>query len=297
VAGLPPVARPQAVTLTDLVAFLRHPAREFLRKRVGSWWGITRSELDSDDAERGTGPSEIPIEVRALDSWSLENRLLQLALAGHAPESIEQAELRRGLLPPLARGAQAMAAATGRVGEVLDTVRPFLSSPVEHLDVGIDLPSGIRLTGRVPVRGRTVVDAITSKPSDKRLVEPWLRLLLLRAGVPGEWSAAVCSRRRTVTMAAASADAAAIQLDSLVSLMLDGWDTPLPLPPRLGYALADPRAMIDEQRRTDLWSWDVDETWRLFFGDYASLEGAATRWGGIEKLAQDTYGPLLEAQR
>lgn len=297
VADLPPLTRPQAVTLTELVAFLRHPAREFLRKRVGSWWGITRSELDANDDERRTGPSEIPIEVQALDSWSLENRLLQLSLAGHPPESIEQAELRRGLLPPLARGAQAMATATGKVGEVLDTVRPYLSSPLEHLDVGVDLPSGIRITGRVPVRGRTVVEAITSKPADKRLVEPWLRLLLLRAGSPGEWSAVVCSRRRTVTLAAGSADAAAAQLDSLVSLMLDGWDSPLPLPPRLGYALADPRAMVDEQRRADVWGWDADETWRLFFADYPTIEGAAARWGGLEKLAQDTYGPLLEAQR
>jgi exodeoxyribonuclease V gamma subunit len=297
VAGLPPVTRPQAVTLTELVAFLRHPAREFLRKRVGSWWGITRSELDTDDDERGTGRSEIPIEVQALDSWSLENRLLHLALAGHPPESIEQAELRRGLLPPLARGAQAMATATGRVGEVLDTVRPYLSSALDHLDVGVELPSGVRITGRVPVRGRTVVEAITSKPADKRLIEPWLRLLLLNAGSPGEWSAAVCSRRRIVTLGGRGADAASAQLDSLVSLMVDGWDNPLPLPPRLGYALADPRAMIDEQRRAEIWKWDTDPTWQLFFGDYAELESAATRWGGLERLAQDTYGPLLEAQR
>lgn len=297
VAGLPPMTRPQAVTLSELVGFLRHPAREFLRKRVGSWWGITRSELDADDDERRTGPSEIPIEVQALDSWSLENRLLQLALAGHPPESIEQAELRRGLLPPLARGAQAMATATGRVGEVLDTVRPYLSAPLDHLDVGVDLPSGIRITGRVPVRGHTVVEAITSKPADKRLIEPWLRLLLLTAGSPGEWSTVVCSRRRTVTLGAGGADAAAAQLDSLVALMVDGWDKPLPLPPRLGYALADPRAMIDEQRRAEIWAWDIDETWRLFFADYPALDDAATRWGGLERLAQDTYGPLLEAQR
>jgi exodeoxyribonuclease V gamma subunit len=223
--------------------------------------------------------------------------LLQLALAGHPPESIEQAELRRGLLPPLARGAQAMATATGRVGEVLDTVRPYLSSPLDHLDVGLDLPSGVRITGRVPVRGRTVVEAITSKPADKRLIEPWLRLLLLNAGSPGEWSAAVCSRRRIVTLSARGADAAAAQLDALVSLMVDGWDNPLPLPPRLGYALADPRAMIDEQRRAEIWKWDADPTWQLFFGDYAELEAATTRWGGLERLAQDTYGPLLEAQR
>ena len=106
----------------------------------------------------------------------------------------------------------------------------------------------------------------------------------------------VCSRRRSVSLGARGADAAAVQLDALVSLMLEGWDHPLPLPPRLGYTLADPRAMVDEQRRAEIWSWDADETWRLFFADYPSLEDAAAGWGGLE-LAQDTYGPLLEAQR
>ena len=297
VTGLPPVDRPGSVKVDDLVAFLRHPAREFLRKRVGSYWGITRSELDLDPDDGRSPRMEIPIELGPLDSWSLENRLLQLAVAGHAPESIEAAELRRGSLPPMARGSVAMASATSRVGDVLDTLRPYLTSPVEHLDVSHTLPSGITIAGRVPVRGRTVVDAITSKPADKRLVEPWVRLLVLAAAAPGQWSAAVCSRRRVVTLGVGPAEIAALQLDALVATMLDGWDTPLPLPPRLGYALADPRAMIDEPRRTELWKYDVDDTWRLFFADYPALEKAATRWGGLEKLAQSTYGPLLEAQR
>jgi hypothetical protein len=55
--------------------------------------------------------------------------------------------------------------------------------------------------------------------------------------------------------------------------------------------------MIDEQRRTEMWKWDVDPTWQLFFADYPALAEAATRWGGLEQLAQDTYGPLLGAQR
>ena len=295
VAGLSPAPRSHVVTVTELSAFLRHPAQDFLRKRVGSWWGITRSELDDED--RRTISTEIPIEVEALDSWSLENRLLQLALAGHPPGSIEQGELRRGLLPPMARGAQAMAMATRRVDEVLDTIRPYLASPLEHLDVGIELPSGVRLTGRIPVRGTHVVEAITSRPADKRLIEPWLRMLLLTASRPDDWSAVVCSRGRVVTLTADGADAASAQLDRLIELMFAGRDRPLPLPPKLGYALADRRTIIDERRKVDLWGYDADPRWRLFFRDYAALEQAAKGWGGLERLAQETYGPLLDAQR
>ncbi len=297
VRDLPPLPRPAAVTLAELVAFLRHPAREFLRKRVGSYWGITRSELDADPDDGQSSTTEIPIELGPLESWSLENRLLQLAVAGHDPQAIEQAELRRGFLPPMVRGSLAMATATSRVGDVLDTVRPYLSAPLDHIDVTHELPSGIVINGRVPVRGRTVVDAITSKPADKRLVEPWARLLLLAAGAPGDWSATVCSRRRVVTLGVRSAEEASLALDALVAVMLEGWNAPLPLPPRLAYALADPRAMVDEPRRTELWKYDIDPTWQLFFSGYDDLATAAERWGGLEKLAQQTYGPLLEAQR
>ncbi len=293
-----PADRPGVVTLADLTAFLRHPAREFLKRRVGSWYGITRSEVDADAAEgRRAAPTEIPVQLDTLDSWGLENRLLQLAVAGHSPDTIVAAERRRGQLPPNARGEEVLDRATTRVGEVLDNLRPYLSSPVEHLDLGLDLPSGIRITGRVPVRGGTVVEATTSKPSDKRLLEPWLRLLMLAASKEGDWRSVVCSTRRVANLAPMSPDAAAGQLDQLVALMFDGWDQPLPLPPRVGYELADPRGFVDDERLRKVWGYDVDATWLLFFDDLASVEDAATPRGGLRRLAQETYGPLLEALR
>ena len=45
-SNLPPLPRPDAVTAAELVAFLKHPAREFLRHRIGSWWGVTRNDLE-----------------------------------------------------------------------------------------------------------------------------------------------------------------------------------------------------------------------------------------------------------
>ncbi|HMC02947.1 MAG TPA: hypothetical protein VKI23_02380, partial [Cellulomonadaceae bacterium] len=296
--GVAPVERPTVVTLTEVINFLRHPAREFLRRRVGSWYGITRSEIDTD-AEEGSraAPTEIPVQLDSLGSWDLENRLLQLAVAGHPPDMIVQAEIRRGNLPPNARGNEALKTATSRVGDVLDNLRPYLSSPLEHLDLSVDLPSGLRITGRVPVRGQTVVEATTSKPSDKRLVEPWLRLLLLSAAKPGDWKSVVCSARRVATVSSVPLDAATAQLDHLVGLMLDGWDQPLPLPPRVGYELADPHGLVDDERLRKLWGFDVDATWLLFFEDLAAVEGAAASHGGLRLLAQETYGPLLESLR
>jgi exonuclease V gamma subunit len=147
------------------------------------------------------------------------------------------------------------------------------------------------------VLGQTVVEATTSKPSDKRLVEPWLRLLLLSAAKPGDWKSVVCSARRVATVSSVQAEAATAQLDHLVGLMLDGWDRPLPLPPRVGYELADPRGLVDDERLRKLWGFDVDATWLLFFEDLAAVESAAESHGGLRRLAQETYGPLQESLR
>jgi exodeoxyribonuclease V gamma subunit len=297
-AGVGRAERPPAVTLAELTAFYRHPAREFLKRRVGSYWGISRSEIDTDAEEgRRAAPTEIPVQLDALDSWELENRLLQLAVAGRPRDTIVQAELRRGQLPPNARGAEVLGRATSRVGEVLDNLSPYLSRPLEHVDLAVDLPSGVRITGRVPVRGDTVVEATTSKPADKRLVEPWLRLLMLSASTAGDWRSVVCSTRRVASLSPTSSEKAVGQLDHLVTLMFDGWDQPLPLPPRIGFELADPHGLVDDERLRKIWGYDVDATWLLFFDDLAALEDAAAPLGGLRRLAQNTYGPLLEALR
>ena len=235
------------------------------------------------------------MQLDSLDSWDLENRLLQLAVAGHPPDTIVEAERRRGQLPPNARGAESLGRATTRVGEVLDNLRPYLSRPLEHLDLAVDLPSGVRITGRVPVHGNTVVEATTSKPADKRLVEPWLRLLLLSASREGDWGSVVCSSRRMASLSPMSATASAAQLDQLVALMFDGWDLPLPLPPRVAFELADPHGLVDDERLRKVWGYDVDASWLLFFDDLPAIEDAAAAHGGLRRLAQDTYGPLLEA--
>ena len=69
------------------------------------------------------------------------------------------------------------------------------------------------------------------------------------------------------------------------------------MPPRVGYELADPHGLVDDERLRKLWSFDVDATWLLFFEDLAAVEDAATSHGGLRLLAQETYGPLLEALR
>ncbi|WP_343960886.1 exodeoxyribonuclease V subunit gamma, partial [Pseudonocardia alaniniphila] len=90
---LPPVER-EVVALDDLVAFLEHPVKEFLRQRVGL--SLFAGEDDPSDA--------LPVDLDGLATWAIGDRLLRDRLAGHDLDHCRQAEWRRGELPPGALG-------------------------------------------------------------------------------------------------------------------------------------------------------------------------------------------------
>src|SRR5690606_4708003 len=68
--GLPPVAR-DILELEDLVRFVQHPVRAFLRQRLGI-------AVNGDEEE----PSDsLPIELDNLERWGVGQRLLDAQLA------------------------------------------------------------------------------------------------------------------------------------------------------------------------------------------------------------------------
>ena len=86
---LPPV--PSAVVeLEDLVHFVRHPVKAFLRQRLG--FSVATYADEVDDA--------LPIELDNLESWQIGQRMLDARLAGATAAAAVGAELARGALPP-----------------------------------------------------------------------------------------------------------------------------------------------------------------------------------------------------
>ena len=78
------------VELEDLVAFVRHPVRAFLRQRLG--FSVATYADEVDDA--------LPIDLDNLESWQIGQRMLDARLAGATEEAALGAELARGALPP-----------------------------------------------------------------------------------------------------------------------------------------------------------------------------------------------------
>jgi exodeoxyribonuclease V gamma subunit len=172
-----PAPREPLVELETLVRFVERPVRTFLRTRLGISLGASPDEVG--DA--------LPVELDALQKWSLGERLLAARLAGSDPQSAYRAELARGLLPP---GLLAMPVVTEVLGNVEDVVGALgalgvLDRDPRSLDARVPLEDGRLLSGTVAgVRGDALVTVTYSRVGPRHRLAAWARLLALAAAHP-----------------------------------------------------------------------------------------------------------------
>ena len=89
ISGLLPAPPPDDVVLADLVAFFRDPVKGFYRALDFTLpWEVDGVE----DA--------MPVDINALEEWTVGDRMLADMLRGMAAEEARHAEWRRGTLPP-----------------------------------------------------------------------------------------------------------------------------------------------------------------------------------------------------
>ncbi len=293
-ADLPEAELEAVVPLEQLVAFFQHPVRSFLTARVGSWWDISRFEPRPRPAQRPR--EEIPVDSDGLSRWAATDRLLSLRLAGHDPAAAAAAEWRRGEVAPQALGREQLEVAEHDATEIWQRAQAYLTRPLQHRDLQLRLGDRL-LTGRVPVHGEVLLQASASWPRGRRLIQPWLGLLLLAAAEPGPtWRAVLCGRGPAVQLGAPGPEQARAVLGDLVELMRDGWQQPLPLPPDTAIQVTESPHLEDTLlERT--WGFEQDPTWRLFFTSLGDLDRAArARQTSFEELARRAYRPLVAAK-
>ncbi len=232
----PPPGR--VVDLEDLVRFVQHPARAFLRQRLGV--SLREASDDLGDA--------LPIDLDALEKWGVGERLLQGLLAGHEPPQALAAEQARGTLPPghladetlTAIGADVQAIARA-VGEL-----PSDGATPASLDARVLMPDGRLISGTVPgLRGDVLRSVSFSRVSPKTRLAAWVRLLALTATWPERPLEAVAiGRRRSgagVTIAripelGADADSRRTTAHEQLAVLVDLYDRAMREPPPLACA-------------------------------------------------------------
>ena len=227
--------REPVVALEDLVSFVQHPARSFLRTRLSLRLGDWTEELDD----------RLPLELGPLDRWGVGDRLLEAVLSGVSMERAVEVERRRGLLPPGSLAEQILdSVQVGVIGLVAALERAgFPPGPSRAVQVDIELPDGRRVFGAVPqVREATAIQCVYSKLGPKHRLAAWVRFLALTADQPGEGPAALTVGRGDrpgtvatsylgpVTGSEMRPDAWALdRLVALVDLYDRGMTAPLPM--------------------------------------------------------------------
>ncbi|MDO9377786.1 MAG: exodeoxyribonuclease V subunit gamma [Nocardioidaceae bacterium] len=302
------------VSLDDLVRFLEHPVRHFLRGRLGLT--LLAEEDEPDDA--------LPVEVDKLQEWAVGNRLLAAGLAGTPDADSVTAEWLRGTLPPGALGRALVAPVQQDAARLVADTTGLRREEPRAVDLGVVLPDGTRLDGTVPrVHGTQVVRVEYSRLGAKHRLRAWVQLLALAAALPGTpWTAATVGRGRggsaMALLAAPSQTDAARLLASLVALYRQGRRGPVPFSPRTSCAYAEKRergtsptvsiqaARSEWRRRLDrreIGDFD-DPSHRLVWGD-AELDAlladppdpSDTSWADephrFGQVARAVWSPLL----
>jgi exodeoxyribonuclease V gamma subunit len=177
--------------LDDLVRFVQHPARAFLRRRLGLA-GVARGD-DVQDA--------LSVELDALERWQVGERLLAARLAGADRDEVVAAEIARGELPPELLAESVLAG-------VFPVVEQLVAAAADHLhaaevsasvDVRVQLPDGRLLVGTVPgVRRDRVATVTFSRLAPRHRLTAWVYLLALAAARPATaYEAVTLGRCRT----------------------------------------------------------------------------------------------------
>ncbi|HUR72934.1 MAG TPA: exodeoxyribonuclease V subunit gamma [Sporichthya sp.] len=259
------------VELADLIDFLFHPVRAFLRQRL-------------DVQARGwhTEPTvAVPIELDGLQQWGIGDRVLAAHLRGVPIEDCLALEARRGALPPNALGARVGGQIAARAEAIAAAARADLVGGGDvAVDINVLLPGGRRLTGTVTgIRGETRVRVSYSSLNAKHRLGAWVDLLTLCATDPdADWCSVTITRSKDRGarhhFRRIDAKAALDALAELVAVRDEGLREPLPMPVKTtcAYAEVRRRGAGDHLVRAALDAADKEWAGKSFGGEKAQGE-------------------------
>lgn len=289
VSGPLPAPPHNDVSLADLIAFFKNPVKGFFRA------------LDYTLPWDVDGVSDVmPVEIDALQEWTVGDRMLGDIMRGMTPQDAQQAEWRRGTLPPGKLGWRRAIALRDQAALLAAEALRYRRTDGRAFDVDVDLGAGRRLTGTVNsvFEGR-LVNVYYSKLGGQHLLASWIPLLALTAQ-RGQQFSAVCIGRppRGSTPRVQGLDSpndAAGLLRDLVAMYDEGRRHPLPLPIKTSYAWAAARQSGDDPAQAASYRWRNerdDPAIERVWGRGPDLDDLV----GLDEYAQRLWLPLLHAE-
>ncbi|OPY90525.1 MAG: RecBCD enzyme subunit RecC [Syntrophus sp. PtaU1.Bin208] len=293
------------VTVRDLIAFFRHPARYFLERRLG----VTLAEGDVEQEENE------PFELAGLDRYCLEQRLLEHEIETGDLDELYPALAASGRLP---HGSVGQFSLQGVSRDIRTFVRHYsavlrekpLASPDLDLEVG-----GTRISGQLEgLRPRGLVHYRYSRIKAKDRLKLWINHLLLQAttGSEGQWPESLLlgkdEKGKDGSWTLIAVEDARARLEGLLNLFREGLRRPLHFFPEASWTFAgrinknsrpspaEEEAALDAARTvwegSDFQPGEGDNGYNhLLFGDSDPLDRE------FRDLSMAVFGPLLGAQR
>ena len=309
-AFLGPGDVPHEIRLGDLGRFLEHPARQFIRARLG--FRIPEAGEIPDDT--------VPADLDALGEWKVADRLLTGLLDGHGIEGLEARERGTDSLPPGNLGRGGLESARQRAVDLWGAAHRVGYDPERH----------VQFTGSVRVGARIVEGSITADPHSSRVdlvtpsrlrgrqrlrafvqlvfltaldpVRPWHGLLIGRQlRGDGLWSVTIQQLGDDPEQRKQEADQL---LSELAGLYVEGLTLPIPLPGETAYAwqrnLGNGRHAAFKAARA---AWETDRfspegrdpANELLFPHLAGMSALAG--SGFPEYARRLWGPILPLLR
>lgn len=284
------------VALEDLVTFFKDPVKGFFRA------------LDYTLPWDVDGVSDVmPVDIDALEEWTVGDRMLGDIMRGMTPADAQQAEWRRGTLPPGQLGWRRAIVLRDQCALLAAEALRYRDADPQAYDVDIDLGGGRRITGTVsPVFGDRLVSVTYSKLDGKHLLQSWIPLLALAAGHPDRdwWAVCIGRPRRGDTPrieGLGRPDNPVELLADLVAIYDAGRREPLPLPIKTSYAWAAARHAGDDPEREAGFRWRSGK-----FPGENEAPAHVRAWGrgaplshlaGLGEYAERLWLPVLQAER
>jgi exodeoxyribonuclease V gamma subunit len=250
-----PSAPTDPVEVDQLVRFVQHPVKAFLRQRLG----ISLGDYSDDVSDA------LPVQLDKLEEWGVGQRLLEARVNGADVEHSVAAEIARGILPPGAFAQPILDGILPTVEDLVSAARALVGSAPDQtddgggergsIDINLALSDGRTVVGTVPdVRGTLLLSVTFSRVGPKHRLAAWVRFLALTAAYPDRgYHAATVGRAPAngrgsrVTVALIGAFEGEVEarrklarhhLEELVELYDRGMRQPLPLYCRTSAAYA-----------------------------------------------------------
>ena len=294
------------IRLDDLRSFLEHPARAFLRRRLG-FVIPPRGEIPDDT---------MPTALDPLSEWKVTNRLLTGLLEGHAIGSLEAHERAGDTVPPGNLGVPGLEKARQRATDLWEAARAVGHEPARH-----EQHSGVVSVGNHTIEGTVSadpgtgrIDVVTpSRLKGKQRLRAFLQVVFLSALDPHHpWQGLLLGRHLrgdklwSVRIGPIRGNAARRRrqaerlLSGLVDLYVEGLTTPIPLPcetsfvwqRKIGSHRDVARKVAGQAWETDRFSPEAkDPANEFLFPDLATMP--ALERSAFPDRARKLWGPIL----